>query len=54
MLRFLGKGNDIIIRMCEKPSKVQCIYLAFKNVKVRSKIGQQCYESQKGTMSHIF
>ena len=45
MLKKLRKGNNMIIGLVQQTMKKQCMYLPFKNLKVRSEIGQQCPES---------
>ena len=49
MLKCLPKGNNCIFRLRQQTSKVYCMYLAFKNIKIISKIGQQRSEIEKET-----
>ena len=32
----------MIIGLCQQTAKVECMYLAFKNLKVSSEIGEHC------------
>ena len=45
MFKFLRKGNNIIIGFSQQTTKVKCIYPAFENLKLISKIGQEWSES---------
>ena len=45
MSKWLLKGKNCIIKLCQEKNKVQCVYLAFENLKMRSKKGQQWSES---------
>ena len=40
MLKWFWKANNSIIELYQQTSNVQCMYLALKNLKVTSKIGQ--------------
>ena len=40
MINGLRKGINYIIGLCSQTKKVQCMYLAFKNLKISSKKGQ--------------
>ena len=44
-VKFLGKGSNIIIGLFTQKSKVQCMYLTLKNLKIRRKKVQQWSES---------
>ena len=37
MLKYLRKSNNSVFGLCQQPSKVECMYLSFKNLKVSSK-----------------
>ena len=41
MLKWLLKGKNCIIKLCQEKNKVQYVYLPFENLKMRSKKGQQ-------------
>lgn len=41
-VKVLRKGNNIIIGFCQKTRRLQCMYLAFKYLKIRSKMVQHC------------
>ena len=45
MLKFLEEGNNSVIRLSQQTSKVQCMYLAFKNLKINRKRRHQSSES---------
>ena len=44
-VKVLRKGIYCIIWLCQQTSKVQLMYLEFKNLKINSKIGQQLLEN---------
>ena len=44
MLKLLQKGTNIIIGPFQQTKKLQCMYLAFKNIKISSTIVQQYLE----------
>ena len=43
-VKCLRKGKNCGFGVCQQTSKVQCIYLAFRNLKISSKKGQQWSE----------
>ena len=45
MLKWLLKGKNCIIKLCQEKNKVQYVYLPFENLKMRSKKGQQWSQS---------
>ena len=47
MLKSLGKGNNCIIGLYHQTNQVRCMYLAFENLKTRSKKVQQWSQSLK-------
>ena len=42
MWKCLGNGKNYISGLCQQTNKVQYMYLAFKNLQISSKKGQQC------------
>ena len=41
MLKCLRKCSNCVFALCQKTSKVRCMYLAFKNLQLSTKKGQQ-------------
>ena len=54
MLKCLWKGNYPIPALCQETSKVQCMSLRFKNLKISSKKGHQWSESGKQSTNDVF
>ena len=40
MLKWLSKGNKCIIELSQETNKLQCMYVALKNLNISSKEGQ--------------
>ena len=40
-LKFFQQGNDCVFGFCQKTTKTQSMYLAFKTSKISNKNGQQ-------------
>ena len=54
MLKSLRKGNNFFFGRCQQRSKVQCMYWAFKNLKISCTKGQAWWESQKQRTNNVF
>ena len=47
MLKSFEKGSNIFSGLCEQTNKVQCMYLAFENIKIATKKDQQGKKAEK-------
>ena len=54
MLKWLRKGNNFIIGFSHQKSKVECKFLAFKNLKISSKNGQHYSQGQSESTNNVF
>ena len=52
--KVLGKGNNIIIGFCQKTRKVECMYLAFKDLKIRGKMVHHSVTKLKPRTNDVF
>ena len=53
-LNCFRKSNNGGWRCCKQISKVQCMYLAFKILKISSELSQQCSKSEKQSKNDVF
>ena len=54
MLKCLCKGNNGIFEGSKETSKVRCMYLAFKSLKISNKEGQEWLQTKNQTTADIF
>ena len=49
MLKLFEKGSNIFSGLCEQTDKVQCMYLAFGNIKITTKKEEREESWKEGT-----
>ena len=54
IVKGLRKGNNCMFGLSQQRSKVQCMSLAFENLKIGTKEGQYWSESQKQSTNDVF
>ena len=54
MLKYLRKGNNCVLGASQQTNKVQCMYLALKDLKIRSKKGTKWSERLKQSKNDVF
>ena len=54
MLKWLRNGKNSVFRICQKTTKVQCMYFAYNNPKISNKKGQEPSRSWKESTNDHF